>query len=79
MTENKRTITAEDLYKFELVSGMEISPDGKFVVYAQPRVDTKSQKKYSSIYVVSTQEAQIRQFTYGDQIDHGPKWSPDGE
>ncbi len=41
----KRLITAEDLYALELISGTRISPDGKNVVYAQHRVDRKTEKK----------------------------------
>jgi len=86
MTEEKRLITAEDLYDFELISGFEISPDGKWVIYAQQRVDQKTEKKYSNLWIVpvdaaddnSDQVTQPRQFTYGDQTDRSPKWSPDG-
>ncbi|MFC1995998.1 S9 family peptidase [Chloroflexota bacterium] len=78
MTEEKRLITAEDLYKFELISGLQISPDGKHVIYAQQRVDTKSEKKFSNLWIVPTEGGIPRQFTYGDQNDHNPKWSPDG-
>ena len=48
MTDEKRLITAEDLYKFELISGIEISPNGKHVIYAQQRVDQKTEKTFSS-------------------------------
>ncbi len=78
MTEEKRRITAEDLYKFELISGFEISPDGKHVVYALQRVDQKTEKKFSNLWIVSTEGGKPRQFTYGDQVDSKPQWSPDG-
>ena len=47
MTEEKRTITAEDLYQMELISSLEISPDGKHVIYAQQRVDPETEEKYN--------------------------------
>ncbi len=78
MPKPKRKITAEDLYNFELVSSMEISPDGEHVVYAQQRVDSSTQKKYSNLFLISTRDGVVRQFTYGDQVDRSPKWSPDG-
>jgi hypothetical protein len=31
----KARITAQDLYRFETVTGVRISPDGKWVVYSQ--------------------------------------------
>ena len=78
MTDQKRTITAKDLYTFELVSSMEISPDGKHIVYAQHRVNPENEKKFSNLWVVSTADGTPRQFTFGDQVDRAPKWSPDG-
>ena len=80
MTEVKPTITAEDLYKFELISGLEISPDGKHVIYAQQRVDQKTEKKFSNLWLVPVEadQGKPRQFTYGEQNDSAPKWSPDG-
>jgi len=77
-TNSKRTITAEDLYNFELISAMEISPDGAYVVYAQQSIEREDQKKYSHLWVVSTLDGNARQFTFGNQVDHSPRWSPDG-
>jgi dipeptidyl aminopeptidase/acylaminoacyl peptidase len=76
---DKRTILAEDLYELELISGVRLSPDGRHVLYAQQRVDAKTEKKYSNLWVVSTGlQPELRQFTYGDQVDNHPLWSPDG-
>ncbi len=74
----KRRITAEDLYRFRLVSDCRISPDGRHVVFCVQRVDKKTEKKYSNIWVVPTDGGRARQFTYGDQSDSQPQWSPDG-
>jgi dipeptidyl aminopeptidase/acylaminoacyl peptidase len=74
----KRLITAEDLYKFQLLNEARISPDGRYVVYSQLRVDAKTEKKYSNLWVVSTEARAERQFTHGDQSDTMPRWSPDG-
>ena len=74
----KRKITAEDLYKFELITSSRISPDGDHVVYAVTRVDQKTEKKFSNLWIVPTGSGSPRQFTYGDQSDSNPQWSPDG-
>jgi dipeptidyl aminopeptidase/acylaminoacyl peptidase len=78
MSSEKRTLTAEDLYNFELITGMEISPDGMHVVYAQQRIDPETLKKFSNLWVISVKDGNTRQFTYGDQVDRNPRWSPDG-
>jgi len=74
----KRRITAEELYRFQLISGCEISPDGRHVVFSVQRVDKKREKKSANLWIVPTNGGQARQFTYGDQIDNQPRWSPDG-
>jgi dipeptidyl aminopeptidase/acylaminoacyl peptidase len=82
--QTKRPISAEDLYRIELISEPRIAPDGKYVVYTQQRVEKKTEKKYTNLWVASTSatpplSANLpRQFTYGDQSDSSPRWSPDG-
>ncbi|MCK4352075.1 S9 family peptidase [candidate division WOR-3 bacterium] len=72
-------ITAEDLYRFKLVSNSEIAPDGNNIVFCVDRVDKKTKKRYSNLWVVPTNGGRARQFTYGNQVDSNPKWSPDGK
>lgn len=80
-TKKKRTITPEDLYQIELISSARISPSGEYVVYSQQRVERKTEKKFANLWIVNTnglQSSAARQFTYGDQKDLQPRWSPDG-
>jgi dipeptidyl aminopeptidase/acylaminoacyl peptidase len=74
----KRRITAQDLYDFRNISNVRISPDGNHVVYAEQRVDRKTEKKFTNLWVVEVAEGLPRQFTFGDQTDAAPNWSPDG-
>jgi dipeptidyl aminopeptidase/acylaminoacyl peptidase len=73
----KRLITAEDLYRFQILSEPRLAPDGKHVIYTQQRVDTKTEKKYSNLWLVSTEGGEPRSFTFGDHNDYQPRWSPD--
>ncbi len=73
-----RKITAEDLYKFQLVTGARISPDGKQAIFSIQRVDQKSEKKFNNLWRADLDNQQLRQFTYGDHNDTSPCWSPDG-
>jgi dipeptidyl aminopeptidase/acylaminoacyl peptidase len=75
----KRLISADDLYQFKVLSQPQISPDGKDVIFSIQRVDRKSEKKYSNLWLVPTSGGKPRQFTYGDQVDSYPVWSPDGK
>jgi len=72
----KRLITPEDLLKFQLVGDPQISPDGKWIVFAKSHVDDKNQK-VTNLWIVSTSGGDARQFTSGGK-DGGAKWSPDG-
>jgi len=74
-----RLITGEDLYDLAVISDVRISPSGEHVVYTQQRVDSKSEKKYSNLWIVMTDGGTPLQFTFGDQIDCQPRWSPNGE
>jgi len=74
-----RLITAEDLYRFHLVTSCEISPDGSQVVYALQHADQKTEKKFSNLWIVPTAGGDPRQVTFGDQLDSQPRWSPQGD
>ena len=74
----KRTITAEDLYRFRLVKALRISPDGQWVVYVVERVDRKAEKKYTNLWLAPTRGGRPKPFTTGDHRDFMPRWSPDG-
>ena len=74
----KHLMTAEHLYHFRLIMTCAISPDGEHVVYDLQRVDRKTEKKYSNLWVVPTRGGRPKQFTRGDHVDSQPAWSPDG-
>ncbi len=71
-------ISAQDLYRIQNISDPTISPDGRHVAFSVQRVDRESERKFSNLWVVPTGGGAARQFTYGDQQDTRPRWSPDG-
>jgi len=73
-----RRIQADDLYKFKLITGLDLSPDGSCVIYAVQRVDQETEKKYSNLWLIPTAGGDAQQFTVGDHTDIKPAWSPDG-
>ena len=78
-TGQKRRITAEDLYRFELINDCQISPDGASIVWTRQRVDRKSEKKYADLFLSGSDGKRNRQYTFGDYSDTHPRWSPDGD
>jgi Tol biopolymer transport system component len=78
MPTSKNRLSADDLYRLEIISSPRISPDGSAVVYSQARVERKTEKKYANLWLVLTAGGRPRQFTHGNQVDTAPRWSPDG-
>ncbi|RLE34400.1 S9 family peptidase, partial [Candidatus Acetothermia bacterium] len=78
-TKKIRTITADDLYKFKLISEPVISPAGDLAVYCQHEVDKKTEKKYAHLWAVSLPNGKPRQITHGKHSDLNPRFSPDGK
>ncbi len=78
MAKKKKVMTAEHLYDLQPISGCAMSPDGRHVVFAVHRVERKKEKKYANLWLVPTDGGAARQFTYGDQSDSQPQWSPEG-
>jgi dipeptidyl aminopeptidase/acylaminoacyl peptidase len=74
----KRVMTAHDLYHLNLIEGCRLSPDGRHVLYGLERVDRKTEKKYSNLWLVPVSKGKARRFTWGDWADKQPRWSPDG-
>jgi dipeptidyl aminopeptidase/acylaminoacyl peptidase len=70
---------AEDLYLLNTVSEVRLAPDGQNVIYTVQRVDKKTEKKYTNLWVAPVSGGEPRQFTSGDQHDAGGRWSPDGK
>jgi dipeptidyl aminopeptidase/acylaminoacyl peptidase len=78
MPRQKPVLTAEDLYKYTHISHPRLSPDGKHIVYVLSRVDQKTETKYSNLWAVPADKGEPHQFSFGDQSDSSPEWSPDG-
>ncbi|MBI3160539.1 MAG: S9 family peptidase [Chloroflexi bacterium] len=76
---NKRRIAAEDIYNFELITGLDISPDGQHVVYALQTVERASERKYTHLWLAPTGRGAPRQLTFGKQVNAAPRFSPDGK
>ena len=79
MTDDKHLTTSDDLYRFELVSDPQLSPDGRAVVLCAQRVDRATEKKVTNLWLAATDGSRLRQFTHGKQADTHPRWSPDGQ
>jgi dipeptidyl aminopeptidase/acylaminoacyl peptidase len=75
-------MTPEDLLRLRVITGAEISPDGRSVAYAIRDAHLDRNEYTSAIYLVPTDpdggSGSPRQFTSGEHRDSDPRWSPDG-
>jgi dipeptidyl aminopeptidase/acylaminoacyl peptidase len=75
-----RPYTATDQVTLKRVQGFEVSPDGKWVVYALRVVDLEANKARTDLYLASTDgRGEPRQLTAHPDNDSDPRFSPDGK
>ncbi|MEK6301697.1 MAG: hypothetical protein AABO41_13385 [Acidobacteriota bacterium] len=75
---DKRSISETDLFKFVWIADPQISPDGSRVVFVRVRVNQKSDRYETALWIVPAAGGPARQLTAGPR-DGGPRWSPDGK
>jgi len=79
MPENdRRLITPEDVFRFQLVSDAQLSPDGARVAYVLQWTNRDENRYFSNVWVVPCDGRAPRPFTRGDHGDRSPRWAPDG-
>ncbi|MEM7739142.1 MAG: DPP IV N-terminal domain-containing protein, partial [Deinococcota bacterium] len=75
----KRPLTAEDLFKFQMIDDPQVSPDGTQVAFVKTWLDETQNSYRANIFVMDLASKATRQLTYGEQQDTRPRWSPDGQ
>jgi len=75
----KTVFTAEDLMSLRRISDIQLSPDGKWVLYTMktPRVENNSSS--TDIWAINTEDLTSIQVTTHGNADYNPRWSPDGK
>ncbi|MGD6965373.1 S9 family peptidase [Rossellomorea vietnamensis] len=76
---NKRGITAEDLYALKSVSDPKLSPHGNEAVYVLTEMDQEKNVYISNLYHLNIDKGTSRQWTFGENRNSSPRWSPDGK
>ena len=67
-----------DVFRVQVASDPQISPDGKRVVYVRQSADISSDHRVSNLWVVNFDGSEHRPLTTGTYNDSSPRWSPDG-
>jgi len=72
-----RALTAEDWYRFQAVSDLEIAPDGAAVAYLVTSYDKASDESRAALWSADWSGQHSEQLTHGESVSE-PRFSPDG-
>lgn len=74
-----KTLQPEDIVGLKGLSGVTISPDGRWAAFVRtvPIVEVKKSEHRGYIWLVSTDGGEPFQLTNGPSGDSNPQWSPD--
>ena len=76
--DNKRPITAQDLWAVKRVGAPALSPDGKWVAYSVQEWSIEKNKPTAALWLTDVASASSRRLTAGTGSDTAPAWSTDG-
>ena len=79
MAETKRLITVDELWKFERLGGIALSPDGSQAVCSVSSHSMDDNKGHASLWLLSTFGGAQRRLTSCGDKDGQATWSPTGE
>jgi dipeptidyl aminopeptidase/acylaminoacyl peptidase len=74
----KHPFTFEDMMKLKRVEEPEVSPDGKWVLFAAVDVDLAANTKTPHVWIVPTAGGQEKEIITDQSADR-PRWAPDGK
>ena len=78
--ETKRAFTADDLVRLKRVSGLQSSPDGRYLAFVLRETDMDANKGRTDLWLLDLKDksAQPRPLTRDPGMDSSPRWAPDG-
>jgi dipeptidyl aminopeptidase/acylaminoacyl peptidase len=71
--------TVDDIIMAEQITGYEISPDGRWLVWVKNTADKEKNARVSNLFLSSLTEKREVELTRGGDNVFAPKWSPDGQ
>ena len=70
--------TVRDLVRIVRLSGPQVSPDGKSVIFVESHANLEEDQFTAELYLMDLQTKALRPFTRGRDHVAAPAWSPDG-
>lgn len=78
MTNKKKFLTVDDLWQFERIGGLALSPDGTQAVCSVTSYSMEDNKASTGLWLLSTFGGTPRRLTRCGEKDGQAAWSPDG-
>jgi dipeptidyl aminopeptidase/acylaminoacyl peptidase len=75
----KRAFTIEDFYRVRDIEDLNLSPDGKTVLFTLRTDDLPRARRVTHIWRMDIDGQNTRQFTYGEKSESSPVFSSDGK
>jgi dipeptidyl aminopeptidase/acylaminoacyl peptidase len=70
-------ITIEDYFTEAFVTDCAISPDGRYVAFAEMRWEPPAEKRNTDLWLTDARTSDTRRLTFDPAKDENPQWSPD--
>jgi dipeptidyl aminopeptidase/acylaminoacyl peptidase len=77
-TEEQRPIEAEDYYRVKRVSGSELSPDGRYLLYTVETVRRAQNDRLTEVWWSDLQTGKNQRLSTAGVNTTNPHWTPDG-
>ncbi len=72
--QNKRPITAEDLWKLKRLSSLTVSPNGKYGCFVVTETNIQENKSNSDLWLIDLLNYSVRRLTTHPGSDNSPGW-----
>jgi Tol biopolymer transport system component len=80
-SEERKPVVTSDVLKIKTMGQIDISPDGKRVVFVVTSMDKDEKEEYrynSHLWMIDLDNLTLpRQLTFGERSDNSPVWAPD--
>src|SRR5687768_12049447 len=78
--QQKRALVPEDLYRLRSASEVNVSPDGRWIVWVQTSIDSASNRYTRDLWAARSDGTARRRLTWTPQSNEGaPRFSPSGQ
>ena len=79
MTDKKKLLTVDDLWRFERIGAISLAPDGAQAVCSVGSHSMQDNTSHASLWLLSTFGGAARRLTHCGDKDGQPVWSPTGD